>query len=96
MKELLRKLLEAIKPEGIGLDKVYHAFLSFSSFICFCMAFEILSGAPKIALSGLLVLLLGIGKEYHDKVSEKGTPDIEDVFANTVGVLLGILLYILI
>jgi hypothetical protein len=92
---LMHFLHEAVSRK-VGIDKIYHAFLSCCSLICFCLAFDILSGAPKIALSGFLVLLLGIGKEYHDKVSEKGTPDVEDIFANTVGVLIGVSLFILI
>ena len=41
--------------------------------------------------AGLLTLAIGVGKEVYDKVSGKGYPEWEDLVADVVGIVIGLL-----
>ena len=41
--------------------------------------------------AALITLAIGIGKEVYDKVSGKGHPEWEDLVADLVGIMIGIL-----
>jgi Na+-translocating ferredoxin:NAD+ oxidoreductase RnfD subunit len=42
-------------------------------------------------VAGLLTLAIGVGKEVYDKVSGKGHAEWEDLVADVVGVVIGLL-----
>ena len=42
-------------------------------------------------VTGLITLAIGVGKEVYDKVSGKGHPEWEDLAADLVGILIGVL-----
>lgn len=42
-------------------------------------------------VAGLLTLAIGVGKEVYDKLSGKGHPEWEDLLADLVGILIGIM-----
>lgn len=42
-------------------------------------------------VAGLITLAIGVGKEVYDKVTGKGHPEWEDLLADIVGILIGVL-----
>ena len=42
-------------------------------------------------VAALITLAIGVGKEVYDKVSGKGHPEWEDLVADVVGILIGVL-----
>lgn len=42
-------------------------------------------------VAALITLAIGIGKEVYDKVSKKGCAEWEDLLADLVGILIGVL-----
>lgn len=42
-------------------------------------------------VAGLITLAIGVGKEVYDKVTGKGHPEWEDLVADLVGILIGVL-----
>lgn len=42
-------------------------------------------------VAGIATMCIGIGKEVYDKVSGKGHPEWEDLLADLVGILIGVL-----
>ena len=61
-------------------DKILHLVISFSLTL---VAYFI---TQSILLAGLIVFVIGLGKEILDKKIEKG-----DILANTIGICLAIL-----
>lgn len=76
----MKRLLKSLLAE----DKLKHIVVS-----------AIIAVALNLILpwwvTGILTLCVGIGKEVYDKVSGKGHPEWEDLLADIVGILIGIL-----
>ena len=69
-------------------DKQYHLIVSAGMVLTMVLLFRV----EPIA-SAFIVLLLGILKELvYDKYYGRGVEDIDDVYANALGVLVGIVL----
>ena len=76
----MKSLLESLLLE----DKLKHIVVS-----------AIIAVALNLILpwwvAGLVTLAIGVGKEVYDKVSGKGHAEWEDLVADLVGILIGIL-----
>lgn len=64
----------------IGKDKAKHIAVSF----LLCLLF----GYYNTLFGVIFTFAIGIGKEVWDKESGKGTPDVYDILANFIGILL--------
>lgn len=71
----------------VGLDKLQHVILWFFLTLGINMAARIVLGGPEIALSALLALIIGVGKEIYDKVSNTGNMEALDVVADIIGII---------
>lgn len=70
--------------EFIGEDKMKHIILS----AIITVALNLFM--PQWA-AGLITLAIGIGKEFYDYKSGKGNAEWQDLVADTIGILIGIL-----
>lgn len=68
----------------IGFDGLLHFAIS-----------AILMGTLKHIVGWLIafiiVMFIGFFKEGYDKISDKGTPELKDLFCNACGVIVGLL-----
>ena len=73
------------KLTSVGTDKYIHV-------IACALFVGILGHILNIILAVLITLLIAISKELiYDKMLKKGTADIKDIFADIIGILIGIL-----
>lgn len=68
-----------------GTDKVLHLTVSTT------IAHLLIVVGCAWWLAGVITLSIGIGKEIYDKVSGKGTSEWEDIAADIIGTVIGIL-----
>ena len=68
----------------IGEDKLKHIVVS----AIICVALNLI--LPWWA-AALITLAIGVGKEVYDKVSKKGCAEWEDLVADCIGILIGVL-----
>lgn len=69
----------------VGTDKVLHLTVSAT-----------IAHLPIVVgcawwLAAAITLSIGIGKEIYDKISGKGTPEWQDLVADIIGTVIGIL-----
>ena len=70
---------------SVGTDKYIHV-------IACALIVGILGHILNIILAVLITFLVAISKELiYDKLLKKGTADIKDIFADIIGILIGIL-----
>lgn len=70
---------------SVGTDKYIHV-------IACALIVGILGHILNIILAVLITSLVAISKELiYDKLLKKGTADIKDIFADIIGILIGIL-----
>ena len=73
-------------------DKIKHILVSF--ILCFlqCMIYLLITKYifVSIFLSSYLTIFVGYLKEFRDKMTKKGTEDINDIYANFIGISLAI------
>ena len=76
----MKRLLKSILAE----DKLKHIVVS-------AIMAVVLNLILPWWVAGLITLAIGVGKEVYDKVSGKGHAEWEDLVADVVGVVIGLL-----
>lgn len=77
----------------IPQDKLLHVVVAsaLTAIIKFGLSFTALS-APMVLICTLaFVLLISVAKEVYDELSEEGTPELNDLLADLIGVVIGLL-----
>ena len=79
----MRQITEWINTH-IGFDGLLH--ITVSALIC-CLFKHIIGGTPAVCLT----CIFGLGKEFYDKYTGKGTSELKDLICDSFGILIGVL-----
>lgn len=85
MKEKIIAFLKALKNALMASDKWLHLAAGFT-IVALIAPFSILWAVVAAAV-------IGVGKELYDQISGKGTPELLDIAAVLVGVILAVIFY---
>ena len=70
--------------DKLGFDGLKHIIVS-------AIIITILNIFLPIWLSATITLVIGIGKELYDKISDKGCAEWKDIVCDIIGIIIGVL-----
>jgi len=78
-------------------DKLLHIIVSIIGVgILFAIFSIVFNKRDSLIIAGIAMFYVGIFKEIvWDKIMEKGTPEVMDVVANTIGIIIAVVLIIM-